>query len=256
MILCMSLVSCGYDRFGDPGFGRPEGIVNSNADLDLLREYSDAGKLEIPEKLVFEGYVTANDLSGNFYQAVVIQDGTAAVELCAGYYGLHGEFQVGRRVVVKAGGLGLGVYNGVVQIGLKVNPYSTYRVESFGTPHIMGKYVSTDRLSWQVKPAVKGVADLEIPDCGRLVKLEGLTINAEEAGRTWGWSDGNASAGYRIFADAAGKELVAVTGPYASFAEEPVPAGTVSLTGILVYGKFGGTAERFGIKLRDLGDVE
>ena len=47
-----------------------------------------------------------------------------------------------------------------------------------------------------------------------------------------------------------------MTSGYASFAGDTVPAGRVTLTGILMYGKFGGTREVFALKLRDGNDVE
>ncbi|HAD56168.1 MAG TPA: hypothetical protein DCG00_01680 [Alistipes sp.] len=75
------------------------------------------------------------------------------------------------------------------------------------------------------------------------------------------WADTGAESGMPAtgtvwFRDAAGDSVAVVTSGYASFAGDTVPAGRVTLTGILMYGKFGGTREVFALKLRDGNDVE
>ncbi len=235
-----------------------------NADIGVLYGNYAGSPITITDDIVVEGYVTANDLSGNYFKTFVIQDGTGAVEINAGIADIHNYYQAGRRVVVKAEGLALGSYNGVVQLGSKVNPYSDYRVEGFGTRAILGRYVFTGIEFSPAEPLEMEIKELDRAHCGKLVRLGKLLAwpasdNTEgRGGATWAFagSGGEAPAtGYRQFRDYAGDSLTVVTSGYANFAARPLPADSVTITGILIYGKFDGTAERFGIKLRDLDDV-
>lgn len=259
ILLLTAVCSCGFDRFGDPDFEPESAGLNANADIGMLRTYYTGQNTIINGEFVFDGRVTANDLSGNFFRTFIVDDDTGAVEVNAGFYDLHNTFTIGRRVVVKANGLGLGSYNGVLQIGRTVNPYSAYRVESFEHPAVMAGYVVADDDYAEVVPVACTIASLSETDCGRLVKIAGLTIKEDESGLPWAYVGDRTTApeeGVRTFADAGENEIAVVTSGYASFADQTAPSDEVSLTGIVMYGKFGASAERFALKIRNLYDVE
>lgn len=263
MIACyvtlISFVSCGYDRFGELSPSVKED-VSANARLDLLMQKYSGAAYTVADDLVFAGWVTANDFSGNFFRTFIIQDRWGAVEIDAGFYDLHNEYPVGQRVVVRAKGLAAGQYNGVIQIGRTVNPYSSYRVESFSHPAVMGGYISVNGIEpGAVNPETREISSLTASDCGKLLKIEDLLLHEDERGSTWafpGDSTTDPQEGVRTFSDSEENIVAVVTSGYAGFAGEYIPEGTVSLTGILMYGKFGASKERFALKLRDLKDVE
>lgn len=72
----------------------------------------------------------------------------------------------------------------------------------------------------------------------------------------YGGRVGDAGHGNGLVPGCCRDSVAVVTSGYASFAGDTVPAGRVTLTGILMYGKFGGTREVFALKLRDGNDVE
>ena len=102
-------VACGYDRFGTLGPGDLEGSGTlPDADLALLREHFYGDPFVVQEDLTVGGYVVSDDRAGNFFRSFIIDDGSGAVEIRAGFYDLHAYCQRGRRIVIHARGLAVG----------------------------------------------------------------------------------------------------------------------------------------------------
>ncbi len=251
-------VSCGYDRFGVAGRGDLEGSGTlPDADIALLREHFYGEPFVVRDALTIGGYVVSDDRAGNFFRSFVIDDGSGAIEVRAGFYDLHAYCQRGRRVTIRVGGLAVGMYNGVLQLGAGVNGWSAYRVEEFGTRILLDGYLERDTLFRQVAPLELGIGELRERHCGRLVRIADLWCSGTPAA----WADTGSvtvvpATGTVWFRDGAGDSVAVVTSGYASFAGDAVPAGRVALTGVLMYGKFGGTREGFALKIRDTDDVE
>lgn len=256
MLLLSQLVSCGYDRFGGmdaDDFGTNH--ILPNADLSVLYENYRGEPFYIRENMVFEAYVTSSDETGNFFRSFVVEDVTGAVEIRAGFYDIYNYYQPGRRVLIKAKGLAVGKYNGIMQLGSRINTYSAYRVEEFGTPAYLEDYIVRDTCFKEIKPIKVLITELNEKYCGRLVKIDGLTAEKDNIC----WSDGAdefTSSGVVAFTDSEGNRIFVTTSAYADFAEDKVPSGIVSLTGILMYGKFIAGQNSYAIKLRGLNDVE
>lgn len=258
-LLILPAFLCGCGRTAAPDVPGGEPLRNPNAFLSILHEGGYCEGRVLDEDFVFEGCVTTTDSSGNFFRTFVIQDVTGAVEIYAGFGPLHDVYFPGRRVVVYAEGLSVVRTDGIIRLGTHINPYSSYRVEPFGTRVIMDKYVYPDTVCAEIIPCTARIEDLKTTDCGKLVKIDGLTQDEQEAGFTWAYEGDDISlpeTGVRRFSDGAGNRIAVVTSGYADFAGEVVPAGKISLSGILVYGGFGDSGEEcFGIKLRSIDDV-
>ncbi len=240
----------------DRGDFTPAGIL-PNADLSLLADHWYGEPVAIRQDLVFAGTVTANDGSGNFFRSFIVDDGTGAVEVKAGFYDLHNLYPVGRRVVIRALGLALGEYNGVMQLGAAINGYSSYRVEEFGTAVMLDRHVVRDTVSAPPAAIPCSAAALDGIDAGRLVEM-GPLRSAADAPECWAVEEDTVYSSYAVvcFSDAAGDTVRVATSRYADFAAERVPRGDVMLTGIVLRGTFGGHAHTTVIKLRDRNDVE
>lgn len=259
-ILCIFIIillaSCGYDRFGTlekDDFSERYKMPNSGL-VSLYESYIDRPKVLL-QNSVFEGYVTATDDNGNFFRSFIIEDATGAVEICAGFYDLNNHYPIGRRIIIHAYGLYVGKYNGVMQLGVAIYPYSAYKVEEFGTPNILNEYVTRDTLFKTIKPLNREIEQLREKHCGRVVRIENL--KAEEINVSWdNGSDTYNTTGTVAFTDSNGNRIVVATSAYADFAATKVPEKTVTLTGILMFGKFSGNQKCFVLKLRSLDDVE
>jgi hypothetical protein len=259
-MIAFMAVSCGYDRFGELDFEFPATDVRANAPLSELREHHYGTGVVIVQPMIFGGHVTATDLSGNFYRTFTMQDETGAVEVYAGIYDLHNVFRTGQRVVIKAEGLAVSAVDGVMRIGRRLSPYSALRVEPFGSRASLEAFVVRDNEIRAVEPVrYYGAGGFSARDCGRLVEVEGLRLREAERGLLWAtpaWAETGPAQGVRNFEDSAGRVLAVVTSGYATFAGQAAPTSEVTLTGILLYGKFDSPQDRFALKLRDMGDVK
>lgn len=256
LMLALALAGCGGGwEPVDRGDFAPAGIL-PNADLSLLADHWYGEPVVIRQDLVFAGNVTANDRSGNFFRSFIVDDGTGAVEVKAGFYDLHNLYPVGRRVVIRARGLALGEYNGVMQLGAAVNEYSAYRVEEFGTAVLLDRHVVRDTVSAPAAAIPCSADALDGVGAGRLVEVGPLRA-AADAPEYWAAEEDTVYSSYAVvcFSDAAGDTVRVATSRYADFAAERVPRGDVMLTGIVLRGAFGGHAHTTVIKLRDRYDV-
>ncbi len=77
--------------------------------------------LELTEETPFFGYVISSDESGNFFEELIIQDvnldPTIGIKIMINENPLYTIYEFGRKIIVNANGLFLGINNGVLSIG-------------------------------------------------------------------------------------------------------------------------------------------
>jgi len=209
--------------------------------LAELRRLYAGEPVTIRSDLVVAGRVTATDRGGNFFRSLVIEADGAALEIRAGLDALYNDYPPGTRLTLRLEGLALEERYGVLQAGRLAADGAS--VETIGSQAALDCHLfRSDDPPEPVEPLQLAIGDLRPAHCGRLVRIEGLRF-APEAVEESCW------AGYRRFADAAGAVLHTYVRPYADFADDEVPAGLCSLTGILQYDETG--AGRYLLKLRD-----
>jgi hypothetical protein len=228
------------------------------ADVTLgeLREYYAGATLTISDDIVVSGRVVSSDVAGNFYNTFFIEDGTGAVEIMAGMPDLDAIYRPGQRIVVRARGLAVGWGSGAMQMGLPPEAGSGFQTGYFYHPVVISRYISRGRDVEEVAPLALEVDDLSTEMCGRLVSIGDLHLDPLETARTWATTEPTPATGYRKFYTASGRDsLTVLTSGYATFADSALPAGSVTLTGILLYGKGGTSKDHFLLKLRNEKDV-
>ena len=232
--------------------------IASNTHIGDLTSLYTGSPLLVDDSVVVGGFVTTTDITGNFYRSFIIEDETGAVEVMAGLYDLHATYHYGQRVLVRCGGLTLGAAVGVPQLGAAGS--GSYQA-GYLAQHLIvaGRYLVRDNLFVHPVPREVRIGELESSLCGRLVTVRDVQLDANQ-GDTWAltgaMTGGTSQTAYRQFKDIAGDSINVVTSGYASFAASPLPAGRVSLTGILQYGPRGSGRSVYLLKLRDLGDVD
>lgn len=206
----------------------------------------------VESDITVAGRVTTSDSAGNFYKSLVIEDSTGAVEIMAGVTDLATSFPEGVTLSVDLRGCALGQSYGVMQIGLYPAPYSGYATDYFSSRALLDSHVKRGGEVAVVEPYATTVAGLDRAMCGRLVRIDALTLQRPAGDDEYTvparWS------GYATFKDAAGDSVVVYTRPYADYADLFVPVGEVSLTGILQYGRSGGSRECYQLKMRHVED--
>lgn len=245
MTLSAALAGCSKDYDCDCSGGSAK--VYPNMNIGDVRALYSGSPSAVNEEAIIAGNVTANDLSGNFYRTFIMEDATGAIEVRAGLYDLKNLFPEGRYVAVRAKGLTVSDYNGVLQIGLAPSGGSRLP-DYFGHRVILDKYVYRGSEAESVVPQVMAVHQLKDDMCGRLVKVEGLTFRNEGVD-TWASQDGFTSYSLRTFEDGDGRTISVSTSKYASFAGSAIPATAVTVTGILT------KEPGFSLRIRTLGDV-
>lgn len=253
-LLAAGLVSgCGYNDFGEPEpvEENPESNVTM-AELRVL--YERVGVTTFSRDYVLDGVVTASDKSGNFYRTFIVEDVTGAVEVKAGLYDLHTLYPIGRKVSVRLKGLTLGRYNGMYQVGLKGAASSGYEVDFLGHKALVDRYVVRQGMDDVFRPKIVGVEQITDELVGSVVALYGLTL---EGGGEITWAtpaeesyNGKPADRDVKAVDINGREIFIYTSAYADFAWEVVPAGYVSVTGIVMK-----NGNKYRLKIRDLRDV-
>ena len=97
---------------------QPPATLTANATLADAKEFfAPGGFVKIPDDLIVDAIVVANDEGGNFYRKLVLQDVTGGIEILLDRAELSRDFEIGRRVFLRTQGLYIGAYNGILQLG-------------------------------------------------------------------------------------------------------------------------------------------
>lgn len=215
-VAALLLTGCYDSRFGEPdddGEGKP-----ATETIAALRDRYAGTPFTVTGDIVVTGRVASCDRAENFYRTLCICDAEAGLEVMAGIDHLHNDFPVGSRVTLSLRGLAVAESRGVLQAGRPPAAGSGYATDYIGSRAALGAV---------------------------LVRIDGVRYTPEDlSAATW--------AGYKRFTDADGNAVYTYVRRYARFADAEVPAGTVSLTGILQYDAAGDG--RYILKLRDEND--
>ena len=197
---------------------------------------------QVTKPMQIMGVVTGNDVGGNIYNSLYIQDNTGAIAISVGQGGLYGSFSVGQTVLIELNGLYVGGYGKQPQIG---TTYTNPNKEG-ATPQVGRMTRYTWQEHYKLIPAVEGltVTPIEVKynlnklniaeDCGKLITLQGVTLAEADGKAVFAPSDGSVS----LTANCANRTIKGVsnvvlrTSTYADFANQPLPTGRVDITGV------------------------
>lgn len=285
MLLGGLATSCMDDDWNDPtGEVAPYGnndIVEDDAKMisikelkaktvDLIPSSQANDTVRITEDWQLKVRVTGNDIQGNIYNQIAVQDESGeGLLICIQKGGLFGFLPVGQEILVNLKGLYIGIYGNNVQIGV---PYTNTSGRTF--PSRMNINV------WNEHFKILGAADASkvVPEKfdvsklkdveyvkshrGKLMTLENVEMDKADGKLAWApEADKDAGNGVSRTVKIGGKAqklMVVRSSTYADFAAKAMPTGKVNLTGIFtVYAtnpsKYGYTWQ---ILLRSDSDIE
>ncbi len=219
-ILAAGLSSC--RKTYDPPEPAPLSGTAANTSLAQLRSMYNNGVRDLPAETVIGGIVTTSDSAGNFYQSLIIQQDTYGVELWLGTYDLYTSYRRGSQVALRAGNLRLGLYNGMLRVGAPGAGSASW-VDPIGAQPLVSRLLVRVETTLGVAPQPVTIAQINTAMTGRLVRLSGGSF-AEG-----GWAPWSGEHNYT----AAGQNIIVYTSPYATFADDILPPGEVTLTGIV-----------------------
>ncbi|MBO7587220.1 MAG: OB-fold nucleic acid binding domain-containing protein [Bacteroidales bacterium] len=231
----------------------PHSDLKANTTIAELLAMHEIGSLDsyihIPDSsdIIITGIVTTSDEHGNCYKYINIEDGTGGIQIKINNTALYNKFKVGQRVYVTCGGLDLGDYRKLPQMGIWAND----AMQAIPSGKI-SNYVFCDGVPQPFEPQIvlTSIPNANaIPDgwYNRLVRLE--ACHFVEGGMAT-YCDPNAATSHDIeMAD--GTTITMRTSNYADFINEMLPSGNGTVVGILT--RYNNTVQ---IVIRDLDDVQ
>lgn len=258
--LALTLGSCMGDGYADPDLTEKvpaspwgnnslrEKNVISIADLKTQFATvinSDNGYKQIEKDMMIKAVVTGNDVSGNIYNQVSVQDASGAIIIAINGSGLSGYLPVGQEILVNLKGLYIGSYKKLPQIGGVNTKLSD---GSLG----MGKI---ERAIWNEHFKILNPGEVDastvVPEefdltkltdaaymdanVGKLMTLKKVKFASANGTNVWAPDDTNTSL--ELIDAETGKKisssnLVVRNSGYSKFANEVVPQGVFDITGI------------------------
>ena len=253
----MMLASCMGDSYADPEmvetipappYGnnllREKNVVTiAQLKSDYKTTITGGGYKLIDKPMMIKGYITGNDISGNLYQQVALQDATGAILVDINGGGLYGYLPVGQEILIDLNGLYIGSKGKQAQIG------GIYTNLKTGATYV-GKM---DRPTWQkhfklldepdasnVKAEVFDLSkatDATYLDenAGKLMTIKGVKFTSANGKTVWAAND-ETSKQYLKDAESgqwlSSNTIMVYTSGYARFANAILPEGAFDITGI------------------------
>lgn len=186
----------------------------------------------IEEDLAIRAVVVGNDISGNIYKQLYVQDATGGISIGIDQNNISNDYQVGQEVYIKLKGLAVTSYGGVIQIGWKKgeqgDPKNTRIPWETAKEHIQKDGYPKEENAQPKKVTIDQVSDALV---GTLVELE--EVHFDQGGMAYADKKNDKTATNRELKDGKGNRLIVRNSVYATFAEEPMPKGKGTVVGIL-----------------------
>ena len=222
-------VSCEKDFDTPPEKDIAEGFLLNLSDLRQI--LADSGTYKFTDDFNIYATVTADNVSGNFYKNVFIQDSTGALNM---------------RTVAN-GGLYEGDYIRVNLNGAIVSEYAgMLQLDSVDVDEQV--VIQENQQFWE--PTVVSLDDIDPSIQAQLVTIENVEFVDGDLGSTYADAV-NEQSENRYIQDCNGNDVLLRTSGFASFAGEQVPGRNGTITAIV--GQFNDDMQ---LLLRDLDDVQ
>lgn len=201
----------------------------------ITTDYRDGQSYtQITNNMQIKGVVTGNDIEGNLYNEISLQDETGAIIIGIAEGGVWGYLPVGTEIVVDLKGLYIGNYGKQAQIGV---PYTNASGNTYVSR--MGK------LLWNSHFKLTGNTRTVVPvefnnstwdtyaDGGKLATIKNVRFDVPNGTTTF--ATPNAGSGSKsIYFKGVDKSVMVYTSNFADFAARYVPTGPVDVTGIVI----------------------
>lgn len=239
-LACTLFSSCMNGDWDEPDFNGAAPYGNNSLTeqnvipiAELIKKYpnvfasTDQNK-QIDEDIMIKGRITGNDVGGNIYKQVTLQDNTAAIIIAINEGGLNGYLAEGSEILVDLKGLYIGGYRKQPEIGAPYNGTSIGRMQKdIWAKHF--KIVGSPDASVIQPIDFNTIKDTKLMDanCGKLVTLKDVTFKEADGKATFttGTAQGNA---VNQELDDYGSKVVIRTSTYADFAAITLPYDNVA----------------------------
>lgn len=214
-----------------------EGIITIAKYKEMFTSVPEEGKI-IEEDFAIRAVVVGNDISGNIYKQIYVEDATGGLSIGIDQNNIANDYPVGQEVVIKLQGLAATSYGGVIQLGMNNNnPKNTRIPYEIAKQHLLKNQWPDAKKAMPKVTTMGSITDAMI---GTLIQLEGVYF---EKGGELNYADQESNAVNRILRDKSGKSLYVRNSKYATFANDKLPKGNGTVVAIL--SKFGSDYQLF-----------
>ncbi len=226
--------------------------------------------IRITEDWQLKARVVGNDVQGNIYNEIAVEDESGeGILICISKGGLYGFLPVGQEILVNLKGLYIGIYGNNVQIG---SPYTNSSGRTFPSRMSYNTWNEHYKLlgaadASKVQPEEFDVTKLKDVSYikshrGKLMTLKNVKMDKADGSLSWApESEKDAGNGVSRTVKINGEAqslMVVRSSTYAKFAAKAMPEGKVNLTGIFTV--YATNPSRYGytwqILLRSENDIE
>lgn len=215
---------------------------------------------QITEDIQIKAKVTGNDVGGNIYSEVAVDDGTGVILICVAEGGLFGYLPVGQEILVDLKDLYIGAYGQQAQIGTQYTNARGQTYVSRMNRHLWQKHFKLLDFSGaqSVTPELFDTSRINDQDylknhSGKLMTIKGVQFKGADGNTVYASKDEKDAANCvnRALVGFNDRSLVVRTSTYADFAAQKLPQGKVDITGIFT--RFRNTWQ---ILIRSIEDVK
>ena len=271
-VLCGVSMSCQDDGWEAPDFS--DGAPYGNNDLtedsiitiaELKAKYPKYAEnyttTEITDTVKLRVRVTGNDVQGNLYNAIAVQEDESGDALIIAISGsdLFAFMPVGQELLIDLKGLYIGGYGLQPQIGTPYqkdassDAYVSRMSNTLWLQHV--KLLGTADPTKVVPIEFNTSRDLAA-DCGKLMTIKNVSIKDADGTVTWASKSdptvrSNSVSKYFAESPYNTNSYMVYTSTYADFANTPIPTGKMNLTGI--WKRYNNSWE---LVIRDIHDID
>ena len=253
-LICTLFAACMGNDYDEPAlnespYGNNELTETNVITIAELKQkfanvISSSSMVEVTEDIKIKGVVTGNDIGGNIYNEIALQDETGALIVCINQGGLYGYLPVGQEVLIALKGLIIGGYGEQLEVG-GIYTNSKTGAQSIGR---MSRYIWNKAYKLIGTPDPSRVEPEEFDlnkigdenymkeNCGKLMTLRNVFLKDANGKRVYAPDDGSvaltANCANRSFAGISSSSLVLRTSTYAKFANAIMPQEKIDVTGI------------------------
>ncbi len=207
---------------------------------------TEVGTTATGEHVVIGGRVIGNDITGNIYQSIQVQDATGAVTVSVYMSDMHKRYKVGEEIYIDLTGLYAGKYAGLFQIGAA----GTYNNAPTTSKMEEATFLAHSQLNGLPDPSAVKAVPLTIAEINSMVKntesvmlYQSQLVSIDDVSFIGGgkdrWAEMGSSGTDRYLIDKEGNRLLVRNSGYSDFADQTLPAGHGNVTAILSWYRSG-----------------
>ena len=201
----------------------------------ITTDYRDGKSYtKITSDIQIKGVVTGNDIEGNLYNEISLQDETGAIIIAISEGGIWGYLPIGTEIVVDLKDLYIGNYGLQAQIGVPYTNASGNTYVSRMSKLLRNSHFKLTGNTKNIEPVTFNNSTWDnFNDGAKLATIKNVRFDLPNDTTTF--ASPNSGAGSKsIYFKGIDKSVMVYTSNYADFAATYVPTGKVNVTGIVI----------------------